>query len=182
MPSNLLAYWHVCRRVYLVWAIVILVGFVATHFHQLPDINHLWLLLSVLGLGHMGFELKHLQFRDRTLITIGVLWLLMIGFGLIISAIVFKIEPLAELSTYLGIFWLGLMGLAHLFNGMVDRSNVYWLTGGVQIITGVLCFTVESLQPWQYLFAGFIWLMAQPSCCSLSLPIRVFPECKIFKH
>jgi len=152
--SNLRAYWHICRRVYLVWAIVILVGFVATHFHQLPDINNLWLLLSALGLSQMGFELKQTQFRDRKLILIGLLWLFTIVFGLIISAISFTIEPLADFSADLGIFWLGLMGLAHLLNGVVDRSNVYFLTGGTQILIGLLSFSVMALHPLQYLIAG----------------------------
>jgi len=71
--STIRPYWGICRRVYLVWAIVILIGFVATHFHQLPDINNLWLLLSVVGLTYMGFLLKQLQFRDRTLVWIGLL-------------------------------------------------------------------------------------------------------------
>lgn len=149
-------YWNVCRRVYLVWAIVILIGFVATHFYQLPGINNLWLILSVLGLAYMGFSLKQLQFRDRTLVLIGLLWLFTIAFGMMISILAFAIEPLAELSSYLGVFWLGLLGLAHLFNGAIDRSYIYWLTGSTQILTGVLCFVVEPLQPVQYLIAGVI--------------------------
>jgi hypothetical protein len=149
-------YWGICRRVYLVWAIVILIGFVATHFHQLPDINNLWLLLSVVGLTYMGFLLKQLQFRDRTLVWIGLLWLFTIAFGLMVSIFAFVIDPLAELSAYLGIFWLGLMGLAHLFNGVVDRIPMYWLTGGTQILTSVICFVIEPLQSLQYLIAGVI--------------------------
>jgi hypothetical protein len=149
-------YWNICRRVYLVWAIVILIGFIATHFYQLPDINKLWLFLSTLGLAYMGFSLKQLHFRDRTLVLIGLLWLSTIAFGMMISILAFVIEPLAALSASLGVFWLGLMGLAHLFNGAVDRSYIYWLTGSAQILTGVLCFVVEPLQLVQYLIAGAI--------------------------
>jgi hypothetical protein len=157
MPnSTIRPYWNVCRRVYLIWAIVILIGFIATHFHQLPDINTLWLFLSALGLAYMGFSLKQLQFHDRTLVLIGLLWLFTIAFGMTTSILAFVLEPLAELSASLGIFWLGLMGLAHLFNGAVDRSYLYWLTGGAQILTGVLCFVVEPLQFVQYFIAGVI--------------------------
>jgi hypothetical protein len=147
-------YWHVCRRVYLVWAIAILIGFVATHFHQLPDINKLWLFLSALGLAYMGFSLKQLHFRDRTLVWIGLLWFFTIAFGMTISILAFVIEPLGQLSASLGVFWLGLMGLAHLFNGAVDRSYIYWLTGSAQILTSTLCLVVEPLQLLQYLIAG----------------------------
>jgi hypothetical protein len=149
-------YWNICRRVYLVWAIAILIGFIATHFHQLPDINKLWLFLSALGLAYMGFSLKQLHFRDRILMRIGLLWLFTIAFGMTISILAFLIEPLAELSATLGVFWLGLMGLAHLFNGAVDRSYIYWLTGGAQILTSMLCYVVEPLQLLQYLIAGAI--------------------------
>jgi hypothetical protein len=154
--STIRPYWGICRRVYLVWAIMILIGFIATHFYQIPNINNLWLILSAIGLGYMGFSLKQLQFRDPMLAMIGLLWLFTIAFGLMISILTFVIEPLAELSLYLGIFWLGLMGLAHLFNGVVDRSYIYWLTGSAQILTGVLCFALEPLQSLQYLIAGLI--------------------------
>ncbi len=158
--STIRLYWGICRRVYLVWAIVILIGFVATHFHQLPDINYLWLLLSVTGLTYMGFLLKQLQFRDRTLVWIGLLWLFTIGFGLVTSILAFVIEPLAELGAFLGVFWLGLMGLAHGFNGIIDRSRMYWLTGITQILASILCFAVEPLQSLQYLMAGVIGSIA----------------------
>jgi len=118
---------------------VILIGFVATHFHQLPDINILWLILSSLGLAYMGFLLKRLQFRNRTLVRIGLLWLFTIALGMAISILTFILPPLAELSLYLGVFWLGLMGIAHVLNGMVDRSPIYGMTGGIQVLAGVLC-------------------------------------------
>jgi len=70
------------------------------------------------------------------------------------------IEPLVELSAYLGVFWLSLMGLAHVFNGVVDRSYMYWLTGGTQILTSALCFAIEPLQSLQYLIAGVIGSVA----------------------
>jgi len=153
-------YWHVCRRVYLVWAIVIFIGFVATQFHQLPEINNVWLCLSALGLGYMGLSLKQLHFRDRALVRIGLLWFFTIAFGMVLSMLAFVLEPLATLSVSLGAFWLGLMGLAHLFNSTIDRSAVYWLTGGAQMLTGLLCFVIEPLQSMQYFLAGIIGSIA----------------------
>jgi hypothetical protein len=154
-PKNL-PYWNICRRVYLVWALVIFVGFIATQFHQLPDINYLWLFLSLIGLGYMALQLKQIKFKNLQLLYIGLLWLLTIAFGMAVSILCFVYEPLGEVSAYLGIFWLLLMGIAHLFNGMVDRNRTYFLTGGVQIIAGAIGFMFEPLQTMQYLAAGII--------------------------
>ena len=53
---------------------------------------------------------------------------------LAISIIAFTYEPLAELTAYLGIFWLLLMGVGQAFNGLVDRSRTYFITGGIEIM------------------------------------------------
>ncbi|MFS8879955.1 hypothetical protein, partial [Synechococcus sp. H55.11] len=57
MPTETLGspvpFWTLCRRVYLVWAILLGIGFAATQFHQEANINWLWLLISLIGLGYM---------------------------------------------------------------------------------------------------------------------------------
>ncbi len=40
-------------RVYLLWAVLLGIGFVATHFYQNKNINGVWTLLSLIGLGYM---------------------------------------------------------------------------------------------------------------------------------
>ena len=154
--SNKQSYWNVCRRVYLVWAIIVFIGFVATHFYQRPEINYLWLFLSLIGLGYMGFFLKKISFRDVQLLYIGLVWLLTIAFGLAVSMITFVYEPLGEMSAYLGIFWLFLMGLAHGFNGIVDRSYLYLITSSIQILAGAVFLIFEPIQTMQYLAAGIV--------------------------
>jgi hypothetical protein len=42
-----LPFWNICRRVYLVWAVLLGIGFAATQFHQEANINWLWLVISV---------------------------------------------------------------------------------------------------------------------------------------
>lgn len=153
-------YWNICRRVYLVWAIIVFAGFIATHFYQLPEINYLWLILSVIGLGYMGLLLKQMRFWEQKLLYIALLWLLTIAFGLTISTIIFVYEPLGEMSAYLGIFWLFLMGLAHILNRVVDPSLVYLQSGGIQILTGAICFIFEPLLSIQYLAAGLVGALA----------------------
>jgi len=144
----------------LVWAIIVFIGFIATHFYQLPGINYLWLVLSLIGLGVMGFLLKQMHFQELKLLYIGLLWLLTVAFGLTISAIAFVYEPLAEMSAYLGIFWLFLMGLAHILNKIVDPSRAYLISGGLQILTGTICFIFEPLQTMQYIAAGVVGALA----------------------
>ena len=154
--SQIKPYWNICRRVYLVWAIIIALGFVSTQFHQLPDINNLWLLLSGIGLGYMAVLLWQQQSWNRQLIYIGLIWLLTIGFGLFISIAAFMYEPLGELTAYLGSFWLLLMGVGLGLNSLVDRSHIYLILGGIELLFGLACYLWEPLILWQYLIAGGI--------------------------
>lgn len=155
-PDTTQPYWNVCRRVYLAWAVIVLVGFITTHFHQRPDINYLWLFLSIIGLGYMGWLLKRIGFKNAQLRNILFLWLFTIVFGLALSFSAFYYRPFAELTGILGIFWLFLLGIAHVFNSAIDRSRLYWLTGGAQIVAGSLCLVLTPLQGIQYLMTGLM--------------------------
>ncbi len=108
--SQVKPYWNICRRVYLVWAIIIAFGFISTQFHQLPDINNLWLVLSFLGLGYMAIALLQLKSCNRQLIYIGLIWLLTIGFGLLISIAAFIYEPLGGVDSLFREFLVALNG------------------------------------------------------------------------
>ena len=158
--SQVTPYWNICRRVYLVWAIIIAFGFISTQFHQLPDINNLWLVLSFLGLGYMAIALLQLKSCNRQLIYIGLIWLLTIGFGLFISIAAFIYEPLGELTAYLGSFWLLLMGVGLGLNSLADRSPTYLIFGGIEILFGLACYLFEPLILWQYLIAGGVGSLA----------------------
>lgn len=153
-------YWNICRRVYLVWAMIIALGFVSTQFHQLPDINNLWLLLSFIGLGYMAIALLQLKLPNLQLIYIGLIWLLTIGFGLFMSIAAFMYEPLGELTAYLGSFWLLLMGVGLGLNSLVDRSPTYLIFGGIEILFGIACYLFDPLILWQYLIAGGVGAIA----------------------
>lgn len=150
-------FWNLCSRVYFVWAAIVLIGFTATQFHQLPDINWLWLALSAIGLGYMGLLLLQPQNRSPSLLYTGLVWLLTIGFGLAISALACLTAPLAGLLVYLGSFWLFLMGIGHFLNGIVDPPlNPYLMSGGIQLLAGVTCLIFLPVQTFQYLVAGLV--------------------------
>ena len=159
MGSPASAYWTICRRVYLVWAIILLVGFVATHFFQRPSINGLWLVLSLVGLGYMVRQTSLPSFRrsgQAHLYYVGYVWVLVIGLGLLVSIATFMGRtPLNPLAQYLGVFWLIQMGIGHWLNGMVDPPRrPYWLTGGIQVAAGILCL-LGGLE-MQFLVAGIV--------------------------
>jgi hypothetical protein len=158
--SNVKPFWNVCRRVYLIWAIIIAIGFIATHFHQLPDINNLWLVLSAIGLGYMFLELLKMRFASRQLLNIGLVWLLTISFGLFVSIFAFSYEPLAEFTGYLGVFWLLLMGVGKALNAIVNRHNSYLIIGGLEVLAGLTCYWLEPLASFQYLAAGILGSIA----------------------
>ncbi len=80
--STIRLYWGICRRISLVWVIVILIGFIAIHFHQLPDINYLWLFLSIFSSTYMGFLSMLMLLHFHQLSDINYLWLFLSILGL----------------------------------------------------------------------------------------------------
>ncbi|MEN9225581.1 MAG: hypothetical protein Q6L60_00670 [Thermostichus sp. HHBFW_bins_43] len=156
-------FWNICRRVYLVWAILLGIGFAATQFHQEANINWLWLVISLIGLGYMVRQTSLPEFRSAGLAHlyfVGLVWTLVIALGLIFSVLPFiGRTPLTALSQYLGVFWLFQMGLGHWLNGTVDPPRrPYWITGGIQILAGIVCL-VWGLE-LQFLVAGGIGALA----------------------
>lgn len=158
-----LPFWNICRRVYLVWAVLLGIGFAATQFHQEANINWLWLVISLIGLGYMVRQTSLPEFRTAGLAHlyfVGLVWTLVIAQGMLLSVLPFVGRtPLAALSPYLGVFWLWQMGLGHWLNGLVDPPRLpYWITGGIQILAGVACL-LWGLE-WQFAVARGIGALA----------------------
>lgn len=148
-------------RIYLLWAALLSSGFVATHFYQAKIINGFWAVLSVIGMYYM-FKVMPLKVKQMRHIFLG--WLVTITVGMAVSGIVFYLElPFAGfLINHLGAFWLVLMAQAYAFNGLVDRpARWYWFAAVLNLVFGILCFTVEGLISGQYLIAAIVstWSM-----------------------
>lgn len=152
--------WHDSRaQVYLLWAFIIPAGFILTHFHQAPNINIAWSLISVAGLGYM---FRVMPLRVRQMQRIYGAWLLPITVGMIVSIAAFRITALAPLISYLGAFWLLVMAVGYGLNGIVDApSGWYWFAVFLNVVAGLLCFFVAPFTVAQYLIAAIItaWSM-----------------------
>lgn len=151
---------HTSRgQVYLLWAVICAIGFVATHYVQRKQINGFWLLLSVVGLGYM---LKVMPLGVRQMRNIYLAWLVPITFGMVMSALAFQLDSLVQLSGYLGSFWLAVMAVGFLWNGLVDPpSGWYWVAVGLNVTAALLCWRVEWFLINQYLVAAVVstWSM-----------------------
>jgi hypothetical protein len=148
-------------RVYLLWAVITSVGFVATHLFQNKLINGVWATLSVIGLGFM-FRVMPLQVKQMK--RIFTAWLVPITAGMVVSGLVFYQNSAAagNLIAHLGAFWMIIMAIGYLWNGLVDPPRTwYWFATILNTVFGILCFTVDSLQPAQYLIAAIVsaWSM-----------------------
>lgn len=148
-------------RVYLLWAILATGGFVATHYNQRQSINAVWFIISVIGLGYMY---KVMPLRIRQMRHIFLAWVVPITLGMIISGLVFRISSSWAVSiiVHLGGFWLLVMAVGYLLNGLVDRpAGWYWFAVGLNLVAGVLCFTVNAFTDVQYLIAAIVsaWSM-----------------------
>lgn len=146
-------------QVYLLWAVIVAVGFVTTHNYQRKEINIAWFALSVLGL---GFMLKVMPLKIRQMKLILLSWLVPVTFGMAVSYLAFRLDSLLELTGYLGVFWLFVMAAGYIWNGIVDPpSKWYFIAAGMNIIAGVLCYFAEPFLVQQYLIAAIIstWSM-----------------------
>ena len=148
-------------RVYLLWAVIVTVGFITTHFFQVKQVNAFWTFLSVIGMYYM-YRVMPLKVRQMWLIF--VVWLVAIIVGMLISGLVFIIDSSfsSYIISHLGGFWLLLMAAAYAANGYVDKpAKWYTVAAGLNLLFGILCLTLEIFQPGQYLVAAAVsaWSM-----------------------
>ncbi len=152
-------YWNAGRRVFMLWAVIVFAGFIGTHKDQAdPDkINLYWAILSLVGLAYMK---KQMSFAYADLKKIYMTWFWVILVGMIVSVASFKTPALAQLSGYLGVFWLVIMALGHAITGKIDKKKVYITTTGMQLLAAALVFMIPALAPLQYLVAGAVGALA----------------------
>jgi hypothetical protein len=145
-------YWTKPRIVFLVWAIVELIGWLSTHFFFMdPRANWVWLVLSVIAFVPM---VKYMPWRNLKLRKILILWIVVVAVGMAISFLTFSLSPLYPLAPNLGIFWLFLMGVAFLVNALWWTPELFIIGGVLQIAAGALPLLVPSLLFYQYLIAA----------------------------
>lgn len=148
-------------RVYLLWAVLVTIGFVGTHLHQSRQVNPAWLLLSAVGLIYM-WRAMPMQVRQMKLIFAA--WLMPITVGMVVSIAVFMIDAAwtGDLIANLGGFWLIVMAVGYIWNGLVDPpGGWYYFAGLLNFAAGLLCFYSADWQSVQYLVAAIVsaWSM-----------------------
>lgn len=149
-------------RVYLLWAVLGAVGFLATHFYQERAINGAWTAISLVGMGYM-YKVMPLSVRQMRHIFLA--WLVPVAVGMIVSATVFVVDlPVAsQLLAHLGAFWMALMAVGYFLNGLADSEPVewYWVAFVLNGAAAALCFWYDAFTAAQYLIAAVVtaWSM-----------------------
>lgn len=146
-------------KVYLLWAFLSGAGFAATHYYQHKNINGVWTVISLIGLGYMA---KVMPLKIKQMQHIYASWIVPIVIGMTVSGAVFYIDSWAGLIRYLGAFWLIVMATGYFLNGLVDPpSPVYWFAAVINLVVGLLCFMVGPFTEVQYLLAAIVsaWSM-----------------------
>jgi len=153
-------YWNPIRRVFLAWAVILLIGFWFT-YSQITlgptDTNIVWAVLAVCGLAYMK---KQMPFSDHGLRDIFFVWFAIIVLGILFSEAIFYWPPALPYSGYLGAIWLTLMALGHCLTGILDRKKLYILTVAIQLAAAFLIVellpSIPALFATQYLVAGIV--------------------------
>src|SRR5882724_7501094 len=143
-------YWHGIRRLMLVWAAIVLFGFIGTYLHPafMPTgTNVIWALLAVIGL---VYSKKQMSFSDRGLRNIFLAWFVIIALGIALSEAVFYIPSLVSLAAYLGAVWLVLMAVGHAITGLLDKRKLYLLTVILQFAAAAFIVMFAAAMPALY--------------------------------
>jgi hypothetical protein len=145
-------FWTKPRIVFFTWGVVEVIGWIWTHFWQAPGINWVWTVLTIIGLIPM---FMYMSFKVPKLRNILILWIVVVGFGMIASFGSFGWPGFGWLSPIqLGGFWLVLMGVGFLINAFWWTPSTF-VTGGIlQIGAGVATLTIPSLLYYQFLVAA----------------------------
>lgn len=146
-------------RVYALWAAIVGVGYVSTHYYQNANINAVWTVLSVIGFAYMY---KVMPLRVKQMKHIYTSWLVPILIGIAVSVVSVRTDLLPELVGYLGAFWLLVQAAAFFWNGLVDGPGLwYYIVAGVNFIGAAILYSSVDLLIVQYLLVAIIsvWSM-----------------------
>lgn len=153
-------YWHGVRRMFFLWAVIILVGFVWTYLNTAASptiINLGWVAFSLVGLVYSKMQMP---FTSSTLRNIFFVWLAVIAAGITLTQSAFFVPSLLILVPNLGVFWLLVMALGHALTGIIDGKKFYIATVGLQLLAAVAAFVMVQANPAlfavQYLIAGAV--------------------------
>ena len=147
-------YWNDGRKVFMLWAVIVLVGFLGTQYDQSsPEkVNGIWVVLSLVGLAYMKMKMS---FQYADLKKIYLTWLVLIFAGIAYSEWIFY-SAYAPISQYLGGIWLFIMALGHAITGLIDKKKLYVGTTLLQVVAGFAVIYSPELAPNQYLVAGIV--------------------------
>lgn len=150
-------------QAYLVWLLLLPIGFTATHFYQRLEINYLWIAISIIGFFVM-YKVMPLAVSQMKLVYAA--WLIPIAIGMIISVAPF-FGYFTSLLAYLGVVWLLVMAVGYFLNGLFDLPmNWYIAAVIINVSLAMLIILVPNLLAYQYLLAaiasawsmGNLWL------------------------
>ncbi len=144
-------FWTKPRIVFFIWAVIELSGWLLTYFWPDPRVNWVWLGLTIAGIIPMALFMPMKSPKMRRIM---LLWVLVLAAGMGTSFLAFLWEPLMFLISYLGPFWLILMGAAFLLNALWWPPRLLIAGGILQITAGLLSWTVPVLLVYQYLVAA----------------------------
>lgn len=146
-------------KVYLLWAALVGIGFVWTHLYQNPNINIIWTVLSIVGFGYMY---KAMPLKLEPMRRIYASWLIPVFIGMAWSVLAVRTDILPELVSYLGPFWLIVMAVGYIWNGLVDSPGLwYYIAGAVNVLAAIAIYLNSDLLEVQYLLIAVIsiWSM-----------------------
>jgi hypothetical protein len=147
------SFWTKPRRVFFTWGVVELVGWITTYYWPASGVNWVWLGLAIIGLIPM---FMYMSFKSPKLRRILILWIVIVAGGMLASFAAFYVPAVYRLASYLGAFWLIIMGIGFVINALWWTPRLFLIGGVLQLAAGVAVALAPGMVLYQYLVAAVV--------------------------
>jgi hypothetical protein len=141
------------RRIYLIWGIVLLIGFIISGFGLFSGYIH-WYVLSLIGISGQLYKQRLTAWQAKFFI---ILWIVIALLGTYISdsylnSRIILPTALADFSA----FWLYILSIPQLITAIILKNKFQMILAVVWFIAGILCATQIISYNYSLFFVGFI--------------------------
>lgn len=133
------------RRIYLIWGIVLIVGFIMSGIGLFDGYLH-WYLLSLIGIGSQVIKMNLASWQAKALLA---LWFVIAFGGTLKNQLDFSgfSNYPSFFPTHVGVFWLMIIGLGQIVTGIILKKKYQTILGVVWVTISILMYNSTSFDP-----------------------------------
>ncbi len=153
MVSLNTAYKVPLRRIYLIWGIVLLIGFILSGYGILGGYGH-WYILSLIGVASQIVGMRLSSWQSKVLL---IMWALVSFIGTFRTQQIFAgwIDYPGYLG-HIGMFWLAIISMPQVITGYLLKKKLQMALGGIWLIIAILLWNTTMDPLLSFYFLAFV--------------------------